>query len=97
MIPNRYETGRAHVVVYNWANASSVLVDLSASGLRSGQAFEVRDAQNFFGPPVYAGTYAGSAVALRMNLTAVAPIIGNRHLANTHTDPRFNVFVVLPR
>ncbi len=97
VIPNRYETGRAHVVVYNWESASSASVDLSAIGLRSGQAFEVRDAQNFFGPPVYTGTYSGGAVSLNLNLSAVAPIIGNRHLTNTHTEPKFNVFVVLPR
>jgi hypothetical protein len=66
--PNQYEPGRAHVAVFNWGNAPTVSVDLSASGLSTGQAFEIRSATAYFAAPVYSGTYDGSPVSL--------PIVG---------------------
>src|SRR5262249_45380582 len=47
--PNRYESGRANIAVYNWDSKSTVDADISAAGLASGDQFEVRDSQNFFG------------------------------------------------
>ena len=43
--PNRYQPGRAHVIVYNWDLQPQVSVDLSMAGLGSGQRFEIRDVQ----------------------------------------------------
>ena len=93
--PNRYETGRGHVVIYSWDRLSSVDADLSPLGLQTGDRYEIRDAQNFFGPAVTAGTYSGAPVAIRMTgLTAVAPI-GNAPRRPPHTAPEFGVFIVL--
>lgn len=61
--PNRYEPGRAHVVVYNWNQQPSVQVDLSAV-LTRGQSYEVRDVQDLFGPAVARGTYDGDSVVV---------------------------------
>jgi hypothetical protein len=94
--PNKYEKGRANVVVYNWNRDSTVNVDLSGV-LQSGASYEIRDAQNYFGNPVASGVYNGGAVSLPMNLTEVSPIVGNRHVANVHTDSEFGVFVVLTK
>jgi len=90
--PNGYEPGRAHVAVYNWPHQASVTVDLSAV-LAVGADYEIRNAQNFFGPVVASGTYAGGAVAVPMaGLSAVAPV---GWAAPQPTGPEFNVFVVL--
>jgi hypothetical protein len=93
--PNKYERGRAHIIVLNWDKAPSVTVDLSNSGLTAGTAFEIRDAQNFWGPAVLSGTYNGSPVVLPMNLTAVSQ--GLNFSAPAHTSAEFGVFVVLPK
>jgi len=61
--PNRYEPGRAHVVVYNWNQQPSVKVDLSAV-LTRGQSYEMRNVQDLFGPPVARGTYDGDSVVV---------------------------------
>jgi hypothetical protein len=91
--PNTYEPGRANVIVYNWAQASSVSVDLGAV-LPVGARYEVRNAQNFYGPLVASGTYGGGALALPMSgLTSVAPL-GATAGAQPTTGPEFNVFVV---
>lgn len=98
--PNRYEKGRANIVVYNWQNLQSVVVDLGTTGLKEGQRYQVRDAQNFFGPVVASGVYrsagADRSVSLPMNLTEVSAIPGMTHHSNTHTPVEFNVFVVIP-
>ena len=94
--PNQYEPGRAHVIVYNWPGSATVSVDLS-SVLKVGTNFEIRDAQNYFGAPLVTGVYTGEQIVLPMNLTDVAPIVGNRHLSNVHTPAEFGVFVVLTK
>jgi hypothetical protein len=94
--PNRYEEGRAHVTVLNWERRASVAADLSAV-LKPGQAYVVRDAQNYYGPPAVRGVYDGKPVPLPMGLTEIArPAGGCPHLEGLlrPTGPEFAVFVV---
>jgi PKD repeat protein len=90
--PNPYETGRGHVVVYNWQLLSSVSVNLS-SVVTVGSSYEIRNAQNFYAAPVASGTYAGGSVSLPMGPLSVAAPAGVA--APPATGPEFNVFVVL--
>jgi hypothetical protein len=92
--PNRYEPGRAHIAIYNWGLLPQVSVDLSSAQLTNGQAFEIRDALNFFGPAVVIGTYTGQPVTIPMTgLTAVAPVAARPFV---HTAPEFGAFVLIP-
>ena len=90
--PNRYDPGRANVIVYNWAKQSSIQVDLS-NVLEPGQPYEVRDVQDFYGPPVITGTYAGGSVTI--------PIMGDRSVrsitgkSTAATGTEFAAFAVL--
>jgi hypothetical protein len=95
--PNKYETGRANVIIYNWSQLPTVNVDLSGSGLAPGQSFEIRDAENFFASPVFTGTYNGNTVAIPMTGLTVARPIGNAPIIPSHTGPEFGVFIVLPK
>lgn len=90
---NSYEPGRAHVIVYNWDQAPAVSVDLSGV-LPAGSAFEVRDAQNYFADPVYAGTFRGDAVQLPLPAGTVATPLGDVPSPPIHTAPQFYVFVI---
>jgi hypothetical protein len=93
--PNVYESGRAHIIVYNWSFAGSIAVDVS-NILSNGQSYSVYDAQNYFGDPVASGTYNGRAINFPMNLTNVSPLVGNvTHINNEHTPSEFNVFVLV--
>ncbi|MGE5093150.1 MAG: Ig-like domain-containing protein [Bacillota bacterium] len=92
--PNRYEAGRANITVYNWSNLSSASADLSGV-LRTGDTYEVRDAQNFFGAPVAQGTYGGGSISLPMTaITPPAPI-GRSYSPLRSTGTTFHAFVVL--
>jgi hypothetical protein len=91
--PNRYEAGRANIVVYNWDLKDQVAVDVS-SVLTIGNSFEIRDAQNYFAEPVLRGTYKGGPVLLPMKLSAITVPIGNVERFPRHTAPEFGVFVL---
>jgi hypothetical protein len=92
--PNQYEAGRANITVYNWGLSASVPIDLS-SVLTIGAQYEIRNAQNFYGPPVVSGTYAGGSIALPMSgLTPATPV---GWTALPATGPQFNTFMVLTR
>ena len=91
--PNKYESGRAFIVVYNFALQGTVDVDLS-SVLRQGSRFEIRNVQDVFGAPTVSGTYAGGSVAVPMN--GVEPPVpqGRPTRQAPKTGPAFDVFLV---
>jgi hypothetical protein len=91
--PNRYEPGRANIVIYNWDRSPVVPVDVSAV-LRPGAAYELRDAENFFGAPVLQGIYKGAPLPVPMTgLTAAQPN-GAVPRPAVHTAPDFGAFVL---
>ena len=89
---NKYERGRANVVIYNWGHQGAVSVDLS-NVLRPGEPFEVRNAQNFYGPPIISGSYAGGAVDIPLGGAQPSRSITGRPSASTGTE--FAALVVL--
>ena len=94
--PNRYEPGRANLIIYNWSRQSTVPVDLSGV-VRVGDAYEIRNVQAFFAAPVVSGTYGGSPVDVPMTgVTPVAPI-GTSPTPPPQTGPDFGVFVITSR
>ncbi len=91
--PNRYERGRANIIVYNWDRAATVAVSL-AGVVERGSSYEVRDAQDFFGAPVRRGIYEGGPVELPMTGLRAAQPNGRVSRPHVHTAPEFAVFVV---
>jgi len=92
--PNQYEAGRANIIVYNWAQQSTVSADLSGV-LNVGDRYVVQNVQDFFGPPVASGSYEGGNIALPMaGRTPPAPV-GRAFTPPPVTGPTFNVFVVM--
>ena len=93
--PNRFQSGRANIIVYNWDNLSEVTVDLT-SAMALGAAYEVRNAQDFFAPPVLSGVFDGQPLKLPMTgLTVAVP--NGPMLTPRPTGPTFNIFILLPR
>jgi hypothetical protein len=92
--PNRYEPGRAHVVVYNWARSGSVSVNLGTV-LPVGAKYEIRSAQNFWAGPVLSGTYGGGSVSVPIGTVSAAEPVGGSPSPPPVTAPEFEVFVVL--
>ena len=94
---NRYEPGRAHVVVYNWEDADTVAVDLGEA-IEPGTAFEVRNAQAFWDAPVATGVFDGGALELPMAEVVPSPanVLPDDLMATERTGRAFHVFVVVP-
>jgi hypothetical protein len=93
--PNKYERGRANVIVYNWGRQSSVSADLS-NVLAVGQRYEIRNVQDFFGAAVVSGTYGGGSVSIPMGGVTPPQPVGGSPNAPIKTGPDFDVFVVTP-
>ncbi|MBX6333238.1 MAG: hypothetical protein IRY91_15440, partial [Gemmatimonadaceae bacterium] len=78
----------------NWGHQGSVSVDLSGV-LKPGEAYEVRNAQNFFGAPVTSGTYGGGTVTLP--ITSITPPTSTIGKTGPSTGTELNVYVVLKK
>ena len=94
--PNLYEPGRANITVFNWDRLDSVSVDLAGAGLKVGEAYEIRDVQDYFGPPIITGIYDGANVSIPMTGTAVGSPQGYVLIQPAHTDLEFGAFILMP-
>jgi hypothetical protein len=92
---NKYEAGRALVVVYNWGRQGSVNVNLSGI-LAAGQRYEVLNVQNLYGAAVTSGTYNGGSVSVPMTGVNPPAPIGRSLPTGPKTGPNFDTFVVVP-
>lgn len=70
--PNAYEPGRANIIIYNWALSDLIDVDLSGTGLISGQTYVVKDAQNYFGAPILNGIYNSASPRVTIPLIGLS-------------------------
>ena len=93
--PNKYEAGRATIVVYNWGSQGSVSVNLSGV-LSSGQRYEVRNVQDLYGAPVASGTFSGGSVSISMGGVAPPARLGRSTPTPPRTSPVFDTFIVVP-
>jgi hypothetical protein len=93
--PNRYDPGRANIIVYNWAQQSTVSVDGSGI-LNIGDGYVVQNAEDFYGPPIASGTYTGGPLELPMvAITPPSPVGVDTARAAPVTGPTFDVFVLM--
>ena len=93
--PNPHEPGRAHVAVLNPASLAEVELDLSRV-LKSGLAFRIVSAKDYFGAPIVTGVYSRAAVRVPMKAVTPPPPVGLPGAKLPATEPRFAAFVVLP-
>jgi hypothetical protein len=104
VVPNEFEAGRANVAIYNWQLLPAVTVPLADVRLVEGQAFEVKDAMNFYGPPVARGVFSAKApmIAVPMQGLVREKMRGEDRLRARyrdrlkHTAPEFGAFLVIP-
>jgi hypothetical protein len=92
--PNRYEEGRANIVVYNWPQQSDVAVDVSGV-LNNGDSYAVYHVYDLFGTPVASGTYDGSSISLPMSGKTPPQPAGGWVGTPPTSGPEFNAFVLI--
>lgn len=88
--PNQYTPGRTHVTVYSGGNATTATLSAAALGLVSGDRFEQRSVQNYYGS-AQQRLVSGATVSLDLNSGPIAQPSG---WTATGTAPRFNGFVI---
>jgi hypothetical protein len=93
--PNRYEPGRAHVIVYNWDRLPEVEADLSTA-LKPGDGYQIVSAQDYFGAPLARGEFDGKPITLPMRRIPLARPVGMTDFVPPASRPEFDVFVVRP-
>src|SRR5439155_1329092 len=92
---NQYEPGRANIIIYNWAQDSTVSVDVSGV-LTPGDQYVVQNAQDFYGSPIASGTYSGGTLQLPVvSVAAPSPIGVTTTRPAPVTGPTFNVFALM--
>ncbi|MCL5667137.1 MAG: DUF2341 domain-containing protein [Patescibacteria group bacterium] len=90
--PNKYDTGRANITIYNWNQNVSVPVDVSNIGLQPGDTYEIRNAQNYWNEKI-TGVYNGSPISIPMNGWTVVKPMGWDYAPPT-TFPTFGAFII---
>ena len=95
MRPNAYDSNRTNVIINNYPKSASVAVDLS-SVLKAGDSFEIRNAQDYYGPVVASGTYNGS-ITVNMNGLTVARPIGWTGAMIPSSAPEFGAFILIKK
>jgi hypothetical protein len=99
--PNKYERGRANIAVYDWEGRPDVELDLKGL-VDTGQSFEIRNVQDFYGKPAATGVYRGEPVVvplLRGSKKTELKLPGDPSGRVWHTFgdyPDFDAFVLLP-
>lgn len=91
--PNKYESGRATIIIYNWSRQAAVGIDLSKV-LTMGTHYEVRNVQAIFGAAVASGTYGGGTISIPMTGMTPPAAIGRSTATPPTTGPAFDVFIV---
>lgn len=92
--PNKYEAGRAFIVVYNFGHENPVNVDI-AGIITAGHRYEIRNVQTVYDAPVVSGTYAGGTIAIPMSgVTPPKPIGRSIPRSPPRTGPDFDVFLL---
>ena len=91
--PNKYEAGRAFIVVFNLGGAGAVSVNVP-NIVAMGDHFEIRNVQDVFAPtPVVSGSYGGGAITIPMGGVPPPSPIGRATHA-PKTGPGFDVFLL---
>lgn len=104
--PNAYadehDPRRANIVVFNSRRDTSIVVTLPPGVLSVGDRYQLRDVQDYYGPPVAAGIHGGGPVVFPMPgsndpITAPVSIPVNRpgNSPPRHTDLEFGAFILL--
>lgn len=93
LIPNKYEAGRGHLVIYNWDSLESVNVDISNLGLNPGDEFELVNVLNYFNDFHTKINQSNGILNVKMIGHSLCYAIGSNQVPVSQF-PKFGVFVI---
>ncbi|MBS1537723.1 MAG: T9SS type A sorting domain-containing protein [Bacteroidetes bacterium] len=93
VIPNKYEKGRAHIAIYNWDSVESVQINISNSGLKEGEQYELINAMDYYNDTII-GTYTPNGIiTVPMAGHTFAQAVGSKQIPFSQF-PKFGAFVL---
>jgi hypothetical protein len=63
--PSKYQPGRAHLAICNWEGKPEVKVE-PGTVLKTGDRYRLLSPRDFFGEPLFKGTYDGQSIVIPM-------------------------------
>jgi hypothetical protein len=63
LLPNKYDSSRAHLAIFNWQQAKQVQVPVKPF-LKPGDAFRLMKPEDLFGKPVFEGACKGETITV---------------------------------
>lgn len=93
--PNIYDTNRAHLLVYNWANSNNVMASISTLGWGVNASVRVRNAQDYW-VDITTNTVPGNNITVPMQASAhtVALPYGSTTASGSPSFPKFGAFIL---
>ncbi|MBK6861884.1 MAG: T9SS type A sorting domain-containing protein [Saprospiraceae bacterium] len=93
IVPNKYEAGRAHIVIYNWDSLETLHINCFETGLVPGDAYELINVMDY-NADVITGTFPldGMLTIPMVQHTFAKPIGSNQIPASQF--PKFGVFII---
>ncbi len=93
VLPNKYETGRASIAIYNWSNADHVEINVSDIGLQPGDQYELVNVMDYYND-FSVGTYPTDGnITVPMTGHSFAPVISGA-VAPVSQFPTFGAFLI---
>ncbi len=93
LLPNKYEAGRAHLVVYNWGDADEVGIDISQLNIQPGDRYQLINVTDFYHDIITDVCPEGKQIVVPMTGHTTAIPIGAEGPAVSQF-PRFGAFVI---
>ncbi len=93
IMPNKYEHGRSNIAIYNWEGASAVQINVSNSGLKAGDIYELINVMDYYNDIITDTLSTSGIITVPMTGHTFAPVIGSSK-ASVSQFPIFGVFVI---
>lgn len=93
VLPNKFEQGRAHLVIYNWDSVASVQINIMNTGLQTGDIYELVNVMDYYNDIIIDTLDASGMINVPMTKHTFAPVIGSAKLPVSQF-PVFGAFVI---
>lgn len=93
IVPNKYEIGRAHIVIYNWDSLATVHINLHNSGLRPGEDYELINVMDYRADVIPGKVPTDGIIEIPMTQHTYEKPIGSNQLPASQF-PKFGVFII---
>lgn len=77
VLPNKYEPGRSHLVIYNWGSGDSVQINLMNTGLQIDDTYELINVMDYYHNAIIDTIDASGIIKVPMLNQSVAPVVGS--------------------